>query len=94
MILFGWGEVVTKTLGWKLVEVWSSFSNKGISFSIEDLYFSNEVFSFLNEESSLEVLASNEKNDSRKNAIIFEVWSWIKVSDEDSESRFLFFFSW
>ena len=42
VLFFGWGEGVTKTLGWKLDEVWSSFSNEGICFSIEDLSFSNE----------------------------------------------------
>ena len=50
VIFFGWGEGVSKTLGWKLYEVWSSFSNEGISFPIEDLSFSNEGLSFLNEE--------------------------------------------
>ena len=27
-IFFGWGEGVTKTLGWKLDKVWSSFQNE------------------------------------------------------------------
>ena len=85
VLLFIWGEGVTKTLWWKLDEVWSSFSNEGIYFSIEDV-------SFLNKESSLEVSESNEKHDSgSKNVIIFEVSSWSKVSDEDSESRFSIF---
>ena len=46
----------------------------------------------MNEESSLEVSESNEKHDSRsENAITFEVSSWSKVSDEDSESRLSIF---
>ena len=47
-LFFGWGERVTKKLGWKLDEVWSSFSNEGIYCSIEDLSFSNEGVSLLN----------------------------------------------
>ena len=61
-------------------------------FSIEDLSFSNEGVSFLNEDSSLEVSESNETHDSRsENEITFEVSSWSKVSEEHSESRLSIF---
>ena len=52
VLFFGKGEEATKTLGLKLDDVWSSFSNEGICFWIEKLYFSNERFSFLDEEIS------------------------------------------
>ena len=55
VLFFGWDEGVTKALGLKLDEVWSSFSNEVIYFSIEDVSFSNEGLSFLNEQSSLKV---------------------------------------
>ena len=91
-LFIGWDDGATKTLGWKLDEVWSSFSNELIYFPIEHVSFSNEGVPFLNEESSLEVSESNENIDFRsKNAITFEVSSWSKVSDEDSESRFSIF---
>ena len=32
VLFFGWGEEVTKTLGWKLDEAWSYLSNEEIYF--------------------------------------------------------------
>ena len=80
---------MTKTLGLIRDKVWSSSSNEGISFPIEDISFSNEVVSFLNEKSTLQISETNENNDSRnESSIMFEVSSWSKISDEDSELRF------
>ena len=65
VLFFGWGEGVTTTSRWKLDEVWSSFSNEEVSFSIEDLSYSDEKFPLLKEENTLEVSESNEKHGPR-----------------------------
>ena len=44
VIFFGRGEGVTKTLGWKLDEVWSSFSNEGFFFQLKIFIFKMKDF--------------------------------------------------